>query len=244
MRLASISLLMMFSSMLLRAATAEDALLVSIRAFESAFQAWSGAGFGRAAASLEKLPKSPERDYWLGVSKFHESLHHLGNGAEIKAAAATDAAILALERLIEKKESNAEAHALLGTLYGMKIDGSIFRAVRYGPSVERHRKAALEHGSDNPRVLYLVGMCQFHTNRMEEAATTLAKAAECFEHQPNTVSLPNKPAWGRSSCLCFLGQAYEKLGRQAEALDCFQKALKLHPTDRLAAAGAQRLRSK
>ena len=53
----------------------------------------------------------------------------------LAADAAMDAALAALETAVKLDERHAESHALLGTLYGMKINGNLLRAARFGPRV-------------------------------------------------------------------------------------------------------------
>ena len=57
-----------------------------------------------------------------------------------------DAALAALSRAVKLDARHAESHALLGTLYGMKIDGNLLRAGAFRARVEKHCKAALEFG--------------------------------------------------------------------------------------------------
>ena len=45
----------------------------------------------------------------------------------------------ALNRAVKLNPGNGESHALLGTLYGMKIDGNLIRGARFGPlGMPRH----------------------------------------------------------------------------------------------------------
>ncbi|MCX8091684.1 MAG: tetratricopeptide repeat protein, partial [Verrucomicrobiae bacterium] len=162
-----------------------------------------------------------------------------------EAGAVMDEAIAALNRAVKLDPLHAESHALLGTLYGMKIDGNLLRAAWFGPRVEKHRKAALAHGSDNPRVRYLLGVCQFHTAKKpaarREALTTLLAAEKLFAAEAQRPAGPLEPRWGHASCLTFIGRTYEQLGQREEAADYFRRALALRPSDRLAREGLDRL---
>lgn len=150
----------------------------------------------------------------------------------------------ALTLALKIDERHAESHALLGTLYGMKINGNLLRGARFGPRVARHQKLALEHGGSNPRVQYLLGMCQFHTaNKPAEwqaALQALLKAEKLFEAEAKTPATPLDPRWGYDSCLTFLGHTYELLGQRKKAVDYFRKALAMHPADHLAKEGLKR----
>lgn len=163
------------------------------------------------------------------------------------AAAAPNATLDALNRAVKLHPQDAESHALLGTLYGMKIDRNLIRGVRFGPRVDRHRKAALAHGSQNPRVRYLLGACQFHTAKkpgaLREALDTFLEAGKLYEAESKTAPRPLEPRWGYASCLTFTGRTYERLGQSKEAALCFRKALALHPSDHWAKEGLARVSS-
>ena len=134
----------------------------------------------------------------------------------------------ALDSAVKLDERDAESHALLGTLYGMKIDGNLCAPLRFGPRVQKHQKQALEFGAENPRVRYLLGTCQFHTAK--KPAARREALAHCwrrrsFSPRKRNPAGPLEPRWGHSSCLTFIGRTYELLGQRAEAAEYFRKAL-------------------
>ena len=151
----------------------------------------------------------------------------------------------ALTTAVKLNERHEESHALLGTLYGMKINGNLLRGVRFGPSVAKHQSAALKSGANNPRVQYLLGMCQFHTAKKpaawREAIATLLAAEKLFEAEAKTAAAPLEPRWGHDICLTFIGRTYELLGQPKEAADYFRKALAIHPQDHVAQDGMKRV---
>jgi tetratricopeptide (TPR) repeat protein len=221
--------------------------------FTAAYQAWDGARFAAAAELFRRAttnaPANATNFYWLGAAQFHRMLQlqtASGNRTNKTAArAALDAAVDALTVAVKLDESHAESHALLGTLYGMKINGNLLRGARFGPRVARHQELALKHGTSNARVQYLLGMCQFHTAKKpaewQAALQTLLKAEKLFEAEAKTVAAPLDPRWGYDSCLTFLGRTYELLGQRKEAVDYFRKAVAMHPADHLAKEGLARV---
>lgn len=240
-----------------RAAEAGPALAAAgVVEFTAAYQAWDAERFGTAAGWFRQAATNPPPTalyfYWQGAAHFHQmlQLRSLPESAEraLQAEAAWDAAVAALHRAVQLDPRHAESHALLGTLYGMKIDGHLVRALRFGPRVERHRRRALEFGADNPRVLYLLGVCQFHTAKnsaaLQEALRTLRRAETQFAAEALRPAGPLEPRWGESSCLTFLGRTLERIGQPAEAEVYYQKALERHPADAMARAGLDRVRSK
>lgn len=249
-----VAILMMSSALLAHAKSPADQLMVAgLAEFTAAYQAWDGARFAAAAETFRRAstnePANATNFYWLGAAQFHRMLqlqNSPGNRTnEVAAKSALDAAVDALTLAVKLDERHAESHALLGTLFGMKINGNLIRGLRFGPRVAKHQELALKHGASNPRVQYLLGMCQFHTaNKPAEwqaAQQTLLKAEKLFEAEAKTTAAPLDPRWGYDSCLTFIGRTYELLGQRKEAGDYFRKALAMHPADHLAKEGLKRV---
>ncbi len=224
--------------------------------FTAAYQAWDGQRFAAAAELFRQAttnaPGSSTNFYWLGVAQFHRMLQLRGLPASIAntlaATAAMDAALAALSSAVKLDTQQAESHALLGTLYGMKIDGNVVRAARFGPRVQQHRKQALKFGAENPRVRYLLGTCQFHTAKkpvgQREALASFLAAEKLFTAEAQRTAGPLEPRWGYSTCLTFIGRTYELLGQRTAAADYFRKALARHPADHAAREGLARVTDK
>jgi tetratricopeptide (TPR) repeat protein len=244
---------MMATSPLLRADEATDRLTSSgIVEFTAAYQSWDGGRFGTAAELFRQAcarePDSSVNFYWQGAAWFHRLLQLRGEpaaDATTKAAAvAMEKSLAALETAVQLDGRQAECHAMLGTLYGMQIQGSVLGALRFGPSVAKHQKLALQYGADNPRVRYLLGAGLFHTATDEasrrEALTTLLAADKLFAAEARRPARRFDPRWGHDSCLTFIGRTYEMLGPREAAAAYFRKALALHPSDQIAVAGLAR----
>jgi tetratricopeptide (TPR) repeat protein len=251
------AVLICFSTLLARADDAVAKLTAAgVAEFTAAYQAWDGARFGKSAELFRQASTNTSATvtnfYWLGAAQFHRMLqlqNSPGSSTNKEAAAAAlDAAVEALLTAMKLDEKHAESHALLGTLYGMKIGDSIIRGAWFGPRVMKHRDLAVALGADNPRVRYLFGMCQFHTASKpaawQETLTTLLAAEKLFETESKRANDSPEPRWGRSSCLTFIGQTYERLGQKAKAAEYFRKALAEHPADHLAKAGLGRVAEK
>src|SRR5512134_577174 len=170
--------------------------------FTAAYQAWDGQRFAAAAELFRQAtanaPGSSTSFYWLGAAQFHRMLQLRGLPASstnaLAVTAAMDAALAALSSAVKLDERHAESHALLGTLYGMKIDGNLVRGARFGPRVQKHCKQALEFGAENPRVRYLLGTCQFHTAKkpaaQREALASFLAAEKLFAAEAQRASGP------------------------------------------------------
>jgi tetratricopeptide (TPR) repeat protein len=244
----------LLSACLARANENTDLLMVAgVKEFTSAYRDWDGQRFGVAAGLFRQTTTnavvSCTNYYWLGTAEFHRMLQLRSLPATpastLAADAAMDAALAALEIAVKLDERHAESHALLGTLYGMKINGNLLRGARFGPRVGKHQKQAIEFGAQDPRVRYLLGTCQFHTatkpSAQREALATLLSAESLFAAEAQHAGRPLEPRWGRSSCLTFIGRTYERLGQRAEAADYFRKALAKHPADHVAKEGLARV---
>lgn len=224
-----------------------------MRLFHDAYQSWSGDGFSKSTQTFAKAshadPHSADAKYWLGVSRFHKMLylqhHEHAKAMQHHADAEREAAIETFEKLLEIAPNHAEGHALLGTLIGMKIQGGLFRAMRYGPALQRHQKKALQSGPHNPRVRYLSGVGLYHIakkpDEFRKALAELKIADRLFTAESRRKAENLHPRWGRSSCITFLGLTLEKLGRKQEAVAEFRRALALHPADHKAKAALLRL---
>jgi tetratricopeptide (TPR) repeat protein len=249
-----LSSLVLFPALWAQAADHVDRLVAAgVAEFTAAYQAWDGERFAAAAELFRQAttnaPTSCACFYWLGAAQFHRLLQlqtlPAGPPDSLAAAAAMDAALAALSTAVKLDERHAESHALLGTLYGMKIDGNLLRAARFGPRVQKHRQKAMTLGADNPRVRYLLGTCQFHTAQkpaaQREALASLLAAEQLFAAEAQRAAGPLEPRWGYSSCLTFIGRTYERLGQRLEAAEYFHQALAQHPADHVAKEGLARL---
>lgn len=240
------------SMMQVRADDAADKLAqAGVATFDAAFLAWNGEQFAKAAREFKqatlKNPNSATFHYWLGTSLFYQMLQiqSLDNPDEKAANAAMADAIQTLETAIKLEPNHGESHALLGTLYGMKIQGGFLNAIRYGPRVQDHQKHALESSGDDPRVRYLQGAALFHVaknqNAYREALGTLLAAEKGFIAEAKIPRKPLEPRWGLSNCRTFIGLTHLKLNEQKLAADYFKKALADHPNDHIAAGELEKI---
>jgi len=252
-----VSILILFSALHAHGESEADKLTAAgIVEFVEAHQSWDGARFAAAAETFRRATINDSATatnfYWLGAAEFHRMLqlqNSPGNETNKSAsAAALELALEALTTAIKLNDRHAESHALLGTLFGMKINGNLLRGARFGPRVARHQSAALKFGATNARVQYLLGMCQFHTAKKpaawREALTTLLGAEKLFNAEAGAKAAPLEPRWGHDSCLTFTGRTYELLGQPKEAADYFRKALAIHPQDHVAQEGLKHAAAK
>ncbi len=240
------------SAMNVRADDDADRLAhAGVATFDAAYRGWNSDQFAKAAhqfkQATQKNPHSATFHYWLGAASFHRMLKiQNGPNPDMKAADAAMAdAIQAFEKAVELDPKHGESHALLGTLYGMKIQGGFVNAMRYGPRVQSHQKHALNSNGLNPRIRYLLGAGRFHVAKNHEAyrvaLATLLSAEVLFLAEAKQPLKPLDPRWGLSSCRTFIGLTYLKLDDKAHAAEFFKKALADHPSDHIAARELARI---
>lgn len=216
-----------------------------VEEFYAAYKAWDASGFAKAAELFGKAAKNQSTSavykYWEGISQFHRMLQiesRPGGKESPPAQFALDAAMEAFDLALELDAEHAECHALLATLFGMKIHSNMLNAVRYGPMLQHHQKEAVRLGADNPRVQYLLGVGLLHTAKDDDAKRkaldTLLAAEKLFTEEASKSCDPLSPRWGSISCRTFIGVAYKMLGRNAEAINYFNRALAEHPSDHIA----------
>lgn len=251
------AILALIAVMSARAEPAADRLAAAgVLEFTAAYQTWDGEKFAVATEFFRQAttnaPASAIHFYWLGTAQFHRMLQIQNQPGPVthraEASVAMEAAIVALSRAVKLDPRHDECHALLGTLYGMKIDGSAVRAAWFGPRVDKHRRQALKHGANNPRVRYLLGTGQFHMAKkppaLREALATLLLAEKLFAAENPRPAGALDPRWGHASCLTFIGRTYEQLGQRKEGAEFFRKALAQQPSNHLAQAGLARVTGK
>lgn len=235
--------------------TAGELAMAGVGEFNAAYAEWGEGRFEKASDLFRQACALDAGNglyhYWLGATEFHRMLQYQirpdGSADRAAAAASMKAATEALLQAVDRDPSDAESHALLGTLYGMRIDSNLLRALQLGPKVQRHRALALRHGPNNPRVRYLLGVAQFHTARkptaLREALSSLRLAERLYQEEGMDDAAPLTPRWGYSSCLTFIGRTQEALGESRAAAEYYARALVLQPADHVAAEGAARVGS-
>lgn len=225
-------------------------LLAGVVEFKAAYAAWDGERFRRACELLQQAaaaaPDSATNFYWLGVAEFHRMLQLRSSpGQEAAASRAREAAQAALLQAVKREPQHAECHALLGTIYGIRIGENWLRAIYLGPRAMAQCQEALANGPENPRVRYLLGSGEFYMATKpagwRKALESFLLAEKYFAAETDPPASPLEPRWGRSSCRTFIGLTYEKLGERAKAADYFRLALAEHPADQRARDGLERV---
>jgi tetratricopeptide (TPR) repeat protein len=142
-----------------------------------------------------------------------------------------DSAIENVQHAIQLHDESSNARALLGDLYGTKIDlGGMTAGWRYGPMVAKEDARALELDPNNPRALAAMGRRYFFApaifgGNVEKAIASFKKA---------TILDPTY-----DEAFVWLAIAERKKGRTEDANKALSEALRLNPRS----AFAKRIRA-
>jgi tetratricopeptide (TPR) repeat protein len=221
-------------------------LLQGIRIFRKGLSKWDADILRDSKHRFDRIcdnfPQRQRAFYWKGVAGVHLAIKLNDkpdkHGSRIEKC--LEDSSKALEKAIEMKPDDAESHALLATAIGLRIARNSFSALWLGSSVIRHRREALRHGSQNPRVHYLVGTGLFHSSSSDSsnknALSHFLKAEKLFIKERASDPGRLEPQWGYSHCLEFTARTYLRLGKKEKAEEYFEKALTLPFTDKSAAS--------
>lgn len=134
--------------------------------------------------------------------------------------------------LISTYPDNAEAKALMCSLYGIKISHNWESAQEVGPKANSLIEAALEMDPRNPRVLLQAGVSKYNTPEFyggdkEKAIKFFTLAIENFKNNNDESDV--KPSWGELDAYAWLGKAYTDNGEYDKAVDILESALTIDP---------------
>jgi tetratricopeptide (TPR) repeat protein len=163
-------------------------------------------------------------DYRLGVV-----IHRMDKE---KAITYLDSAADHLKRATDLRSNFADAYALLGSCYGIKITHSPIKGIILGPMSQRAMDKAKAIAPENPRVALLDAIRIFNTPSMfgggkDEGLQAMRRAAQLFERwmAPDTLV----PDWGKAEVYAWIGIAYIDRKESALARQAFELALKINP---------------
>ena len=134
-----------------------------------------------------------------------------------------------LETLLEQDKTDAQSLAKMARLNGATMAFNNWKAMYLGPKNEKLVDKALKADPESPEAWMQRGGSLLFTPAMfggdvDEAVIAFEKAVQHYEAQPNHTS-----NWQYLDALAWLGQAYQKAERPAEAAEVFTKALEVEP---------------
>ncbi len=134
-----------------------------------------------------------------------------------------------LETLLDQDKTDARSLAKMARLNGATMAFNNWKAMYLGPRSEKLVERALKADPESPEAWMQRGGSLLFTPEMfggdvDEAVIAFEKAVQHYEAQPNHAS-----NWQYLDALAWLGQAYQKADRPAEAAETFTKALEVEP---------------
>ena len=134
-----------------------------------------------------------------------------------------------LEALLEHDETDARSLAKLANLNSTTMAFQRWKAMYLSPTNEKLVERALEANPKSPEAWMQRGGALYFTPEtfggdVDQAIVAFQKAVTYYEAQPNYTK-----NWRYLDALAWLGQAYQKADRPAEATKTFQQALKIEP---------------
>jgi Flp pilus assembly protein TadD len=180
---------------------------------------------------FSKLSPREEATVRYSIAYTKRALAFAGNVTAEERLKLLNEAIKQLELAVAADPTNADAHALLGSVYGTTIGFDLGRAAELGPKSRRALARAEQLEPHNPRVHLLLGTGAFHRppeygGGADKAEAHLRKAIELFHKEPVAKPWPN---WGRYEAQMYLGQTLAKLQRRDEARQAYDAALAIVP---------------
>jgi hypothetical protein len=141
-----------------------------------------------------------------------------------------DEAAAQLELALKANDRFAEAHGLLASVLGMKIN-SMWRGMTLGPRVGNTMGRATSLEPENPRIVMQEGIGAIHTPSMfgggtGKAEQLLRRSLLLFDKEPANKPWPN---WGRFDAHAWLGQVLVMHRDFAGAKAEYDKALQINP---------------
>jgi tetratricopeptide (TPR) repeat protein len=166
--------------------------------------------------------------YYAAYARFRQALAVPANRA--LAQFYLEDCIAELRTVVALQPGHAEAHALLGSCYGMSTLYSVLATVTRGLEARRQMALARRLAPDNPWVVMQDGLADWATPRLvggdrELALTKLERAAGLFTQAVTTGS--EAAAWGAAEAWQQLGLRYRELGRVEAAEAALARATAL-----------------
>ena len=177
----------------------------------------------------ERAPAQSLLEYAIAYAGYR--LASLSDVPEREQTDLLDDAVERLEALVDDDLEDTEAHALLGSLYGLQIGWDPSRGVVLGVRASRALNRAEAAAPDNPRVPLLQGISAFNTparfgGGLDRAERLLRRSLHLFSREPVDKPWPN---WGRFDAHVWLGQTLARQNDPSGARAEYDAALSLAP---------------
>ncbi len=203
---------------------------------QQASNKWKNADLLQARAYFERLLMDGSKSwlvrYYLGLVDYRLVSYFFSKQDKDQSKQFIDDGIDQLQQCIESKEDFAEAHSLLGSMYGNKIAVNPFSAMTLGPKSGKEMEKAMELEPKNPRNYLIAGWSAYFSPKLfgggkEKARTYFEQAITFFDSFK--VTDPLLPDWGHDEAYAWLGMAQTEAEEFEAAKTNFNKALEINP---------------
>ncbi len=218
---------------------AADSLIVRARTMvDSGYAAWNKDEMLHGYALLQRAavvdPGGKYVEYYLAYAGYRLMTYGMAMKQEDVYKEFADETDKRAERLGEKYAAWSEPKALLAAIYGIEIAHSWMSGVTLGPKSNSLAEKAISLDSTNPRAYLILGTGKLNTpaifgGSVGKAIEYFKKSVSLFETGPTEPKSGLEPTWGYLDALTWLGLAYEKEDRYADALAEYRKALAADP---------------
>jgi len=161
--------------------------------------------------------------YYLSESSYRILNYYYVAGKKERAKEYLNKSIERVKKSIDIAVDYSDAHALLGTLYGMKIvlDDNPLAGMIYGPKSKKELEKAVELDPDNPWAHLRLGIRYLHTPQKwgGDKQKALVEFLKAVELSPEVAEF-----------YVWLGIAYKENNNVNSAIRVMKKALEIEPS--------------
>lgn len=229
-------------------------LIKAVQLHRVAADQWDLTQLQASAKRFEKLADTAglrfAASYWAAVAYFSMAQVRIYGTPDVKnedkGLAHLESGIRFCDQALKIAPENGETLALKGTLIGMEIGLSLWKAPFKGPKIMELMKKAESVDPQNPRVQYHAGVSYLFTPSLlgggiDKGLEYLQKSILLFENEKNQKRSLTEPDWGHSTAWGFIGKAYEKKDKLKEAWDAYHKGIGVLPKDKICLSGIAQL---
>ena len=235
--LIALFLILLLIPMLSFSQTNIDSLIIQGKQqLQQATNKWTDADLLQARAYFERLLMDDSKSwlvhYYIGLADYRLVSYYFGKQDKNKAKQFINDGIEHLLATIDSNENFADAHSLLGSLYGNKIGINPLLGMTLGPKSGKEMGKAIELEPENPRNYLIAGWSAYFAPKMfgggkEKAKNYFEQAIAYFDSFK--VSDPLLPDWGHDEAYLWLGMAQMETEELEEAKINFNQALDINP---------------
>ena len=172
------------------------------------------------SAAAQKQPNDPSSQYRLALAQSYVAEVAIELRDKNQAHGAAEAGIKAAERAVALTPENAEYHRILGTLCGQAVSANVLQGLKYGRCAQDEVNKAVQLDPKAPLNYLARGIGNYYLPQGLGGGNDLAikDFQKAIELDPQS-----------SEAHLWLGLAFRKAQRNAEARKEFQKSIDTNP---------------